>query len=236
MKNFKPTLICCLAFMFAAVQLFAQDVPRDLSNLVDIRANSLDSEMSRKGYEHIKTDKSTAGIYSYWWNNRRNKCAIARISDGRVKSIVATLPADCNKSYNSNSNYGYNSNHRDDNQDQAYNRGYDDAKRDRSNRSKIYSSEVQISAYNRGYEDGAGGEANENENYGNKEKFEDLDGWISPSAYAVLQTRGFTEVKDYNKDGKQHKLWWNNDTRQCVKTSSQDNKITKIASSSKCRR
>lgn len=149
------TLLLCIGF----TSLQAQDTPRDLSSLVDMRASSLDYQMNEKGYTHIKTDKSTAGSYGYWWSNSKKKCVVTRVSDGRVKSVVSSLPADCGKSassggrsYNYN-DYGYNSNYRNDDEKQSYRRGYHDGKRN-LRRNENYSSEIQINAYNKGYNDG----------------------------------------------------------------------------------
>lgn len=89
-----------------------------LQNLVGARGSSLDGEMNRMGYTFIKSDKSTAGIYTSWWNNSQRKCVMSRLVDGKVASIVDTGLTDCNKgnysSNNKNNNkgdYNYNPNY-----------------------------------------------------------------------------------------------------------------------------
>ncbi|NIK93258.1 hypothetical protein GZ212_13935 [Mangrovimonas sp. CR14] len=100
----KSSLLVLLFFTISAS--FAQETASDLKDLVDMRASYLDNELENRGYHLINTEKSGYNSYQNWWNSRKNKCVSVRVSDGRVKSIVNTLPADCNKSGNESNRRG----------------------------------------------------------------------------------------------------------------------------------
>ena len=127
--NNYPLLI--VVFFFGLFQLSAQNTPRELENLVGMKAAYLDSELSNKGYHFIKNEKSGSNSYSNYWNNNRRKCITTRTNNGRVASIVDSPPFDCGKSGNdySHRDYGYNDNHSNDNEKESYRRGYHDGHR-----------------------------------------------------------------------------------------------------------
>ena len=149
--NNYPMLL--VAFLFGLFQLSAQNTPRELENLVGMKAAYLDSELSNKGYRFIKNEKSGSNSYSNYWNNNRRKCITTRTNNGRVASIVDSPPFDCGKSGNdySHRDYGYNDNHSNDNEKESYRRGYHDGHR--RSRNNPYGSQIQINAYDRGYDD-----------------------------------------------------------------------------------
>lgn len=97
MKNthFKSTLAILLFFVVFSTQ--AQNTPSDLKDLVGMKAAYLDDNLSDKGYKFIKNEKSDTNSYSYYWNSSKGKCITTRTNNGRVASIVSTLPADCGK-------------------------------------------------------------------------------------------------------------------------------------------
>jgi hypothetical protein len=76
------------------------------------------------------------------------------------------------------------------------------------------------------------GHHNNNSNY---EYYDDLVYKPSKYAYDKLNQRGFAEVKKVSDGGNTYKLFYNNRTRQCIKTTSRDEKITSIHPSSNCR-
>lgn len=65
--------------------------PRDLSDLVGIRASSLDGVMGDRGYRYIRS----RGLIQYWWNGNSNACVSALTSNGRISRIQTALARDC---------------------------------------------------------------------------------------------------------------------------------------------
>lgn len=140
--------------LFCLTTIQAQNTPRELNDLVGMKATYLDNDLSKKGYSFITNEKSGSDSYSYYWNSRQRKCITTRTNNGRVASIVSTMPFDCGKSGNdyNHHDYGYNENHSNDSEKQSYRRGFHDGhKRTRNN---PYGSQIQIIAYDRGYDDG----------------------------------------------------------------------------------
>ena len=80
-------LILCLALLFAATSLYAQDPVRSLGDLVGERAIAIDS-IEKRGYTHVRTEKSETSAYSYWTHDDTGRCVVARVTNGRIASIV----------------------------------------------------------------------------------------------------------------------------------------------------
>ncbi|WP_066218334.1 hypothetical protein [Formosa haliotis] len=186
MNLIKKHLVVACVVLAGTSTLFAQDTARELKSLVDMRASSLDGEMRDHGYSLHDTNKSGYDSYQNWWNSSLNKCVTTRVSDGRVKSIVNTLPADCGKNSNSNSHHN---NHNNSHNNSSYNRNA---------------------------------------------QYSDLNGWVSTSAYSELESRGFRQVKEHQDSGKTYRLWKNNRSKQCVKTTSINKRISSIVDSNNC--
>lgn len=55
-------------------------------------------DLEKRGYVHIKTEKSGYNVYSTWWNQNKKKCVTYHLSDGRVESVSDVPSFDCNKS------------------------------------------------------------------------------------------------------------------------------------------
>ena len=183
MKKFAKVLLPLLVLLFSVSMTHSQSKAQGLQDIVGSKGSSAEYELKERGYVHIKTDKSSNEVYSYWWNNKNKKCVSYRLNDGRVKSIVNTLPADCKKS--DSNKKGSNSNK---NQDPV--------------------------------------------------KVSDLDNWPAASAYDELRTRGFKKEKEYVGDGDKKRfftVWYNRNTRQCIKTAEKNGKITEVVEKSdKC--
>ncbi len=96
-------LLSCLV-MFLSQDTQSQEKAYDLDDLIGVRASSSENAIEDRGYDLIKVDKSSDQIYQYWWNDRKNRCAIVRISDGKVRSAVRAPDSDCEKGRYSNSN------------------------------------------------------------------------------------------------------------------------------------
>ena len=62
--------------------------PRDLDDLVNIRASSGERELEDRGYQHRKTVKVKGHSIAYWWNPRKQRCVAATTKDGRYSSIM----------------------------------------------------------------------------------------------------------------------------------------------------
>ncbi|WP_066218337.1 hypothetical protein [Formosa haliotis] len=103
-KNSKHLLIAASLFI-GSLGAVAQ-TPSDLKDLVDMRASSLDGEMSDRGYTFENSSKSGSDIYQNWWNSNKSKCVSTRVSDGRVQSIIGTMAYDCGKSTSSSHSKG----------------------------------------------------------------------------------------------------------------------------------
>ncbi|UNZ00273.1 hypothetical protein MQE36_08015 [Zhouia spongiae] len=237
-----------LILILLSTGLNAQDKIQELQSLVDMKATYLDQEMSKNGYYHIKSQKSDDDIYEYWWNSNKKKCACTRVSDGRVQSVVGTLPADCNKTntanrtdYSRHSNYHHDNGHHSSNNDEdnAFERGYNDGQYHK-NFHNIYSSNIEINAYSRGYTAGSK-QRNHNTSYhsgraGNHPhvKVDDLNNWLASSAYDELKARGFELSKQHDSNGRHYKYWWNDKTRQCIRTTAVNDNIVKVENSGDC--
>lgn len=112
MKKLFLLLLPCVLILSSA-HLFSQETAYDLRDLVGARGSSSESAIKDRGYKLIKVDKSSAGIYQYWWNDRKDQCAIVRIADGRVQSAVRAPEPDCGKGkYSNNSSYRNNNGNR----------------------------------------------------------------------------------------------------------------------------
>ena len=181
LKNYLPLLI----LLFAVTLSFSQSKANGLQDLVGAKGSSAEYELENRGYKHIKTEKSNYDVYSYWWNSQHKKCVSYRLNDGRIKSIVNTPPADCNKTNNSN-----------------YNSSYNDLRNER--------------------------------NHGSHVNVNDLVGWGAIDAYEELMSRGFDKRKKETYGSKTYGVWYNRDTHQCIKTLSENKKISSIVKSTHC--
>ena len=70
--------------------------------------------------------------------------------------------------------------------------------------------------------------------YGSKVTVSDLLGWGALDAYGELEARGFREIKHFSSSGKTYRVWYNHETNQCIKTLSQNKKISQVMRSTHC--
>jgi hypothetical protein len=71
--------------------------------------------------------------------------------------------------------------------------------------------------------------------YGSHANVHDLMNIPALEAYDKLQDRGFSEVKNFHsKDGKTYRVWYNNETNQCIKTISIKKRIHDVLKSTHC--
>lgn len=93
--------------MIVGLSVFAQNTPRDLSDLVGARASSGESELQNRGYSFVKTEEGEDRKWSYWWNNNRRACVTVMTYQGRYGAITSSPAIDCGRnSDNSNNNDG----------------------------------------------------------------------------------------------------------------------------------
>ena len=255
MKTIEKKLLILLILIISATTSFGQSKANGLQDLVGVKGSSAENELENRGSIHIKTAKSDYNIYSYWWNNRERKCVSYHLTDGRIKSIVNTMPADCNKSTNTNTSgrygkynnsYAHQAHHHDNNShysnqshDDAFERGFNDGLHNKSYHN-IYNDSNEKNAYSKGY-GSAVGQRNQNTSYhsgygGYKAHVQvnDLYDMLATSAYQKLKSRGFIQNKRTNKDGKVYTLWYNRSTDQCIRTIEFSKYITTVEKSTYC--
>jgi hypothetical protein len=67
----------------------------NLSDLVGMRASSLDAEMNARGFVSKGGFQRANAAYSTWWNASTEQCVFVTTKQGRVHEVKATSEADC---------------------------------------------------------------------------------------------------------------------------------------------
>jgi hypothetical protein len=98
---FAALAICTLFAITAAAQ-----TPRDVQDLVGARAAGGESQLMRRGYSFVKTQKGDDRAWSNWWNRRTSTCITVVTRDGRYDSITTSPAFDCNRSGSSGGGFG----------------------------------------------------------------------------------------------------------------------------------
>ena len=98
MKFKLKSILLMVPLTAISVSVMAQDPPpRDVRDLVGVRASSGESELEDRGYEFRNSSKSDSRIYSNWMNRRTDTCISVVTSDGRYE-MIHTVPAfDCGR-------------------------------------------------------------------------------------------------------------------------------------------
>ena len=234
--------MCSLLFSYSQNQI------RNLQNLVGESARYADDDMRKKGYTHIKTEKSGWDSYAYYWNSNNRKCAIVRTNNGDIASIVDTPSSDCNQ-YDNRDNYyqvNHSSRHHSNGQhysdsktDMAYERGYNDGLHNKSYHNP-YGANAIIKAYAQGYQVGVEQRQHNTSYHSTRGGYHshvtvtDLEGSGATLDYDELKSRGFTQQKEHSHDGKTYRVWYNSQTQQCIKTTSINKRIALIQVSTHC--
>ena len=73
------------------------DTPPALADLVGARASSGESELNRRGYVWLGTEKQGTDSYTYWRARGNGQCVVVRTSEGRYASIVNAMDLSCDK-------------------------------------------------------------------------------------------------------------------------------------------
>ena len=208
MKKTKKTLFALSILFISITTTFGQSRANDLQDLVGAKGSSAEIDMENRGYIHIKTSKSYSDIYSNWWNPRNKKCVSTHISNGRIQSIVNSQPYDCNKSNDGRSISSSSNNNR-------YNENYSHEKYNNDNFNNSYTSR-------------------DSRDYNSHADVHDLMKISATIAYDKLQDRGFVLVKSLQGKTQTYKIWYNNETNQCIKTISINKHIHDVLKSTHC--
>jgi hypothetical protein len=75
----------------------SSDTPPALADLVGARASSGESELNRRGYVWLGTEKQGNDSYTYWRARGNGQCVVVRTSEGRYASIANAMDISCNK-------------------------------------------------------------------------------------------------------------------------------------------
>lgn len=95
------TLRAAVVTVLAAILLLpapgSAQTPRGLEDLVGARAAGGETDLESRGWVHIKTQKSSDGAWSNWWNAPSRECITVATRDGRFAAITSTPAVDCNQ-------------------------------------------------------------------------------------------------------------------------------------------
>jgi hypothetical protein len=67
-------------------------MPRDVDDLVGVRASSGERVLEYRGYMHIDPPRGPEGNWAHWWNPRSQGCLNVSVINGRCQ-IIDTSPA-----------------------------------------------------------------------------------------------------------------------------------------------
>ncbi len=254
MKTIQKTLVMLLILVISAScgVLEQETASYELQDLVGANKNSARLELESKGYYHIKTDRASYyDNYSYWWNSRNNKCVSYHLVDGKVKSVLNSLPSDCNKSTYTNGDEGYYNKYNtrvhhypnqkyysEESHNFAFDRGFQDGLHHKAYHN-FYKGELKT-IYAKGYGKGIASRSKRTSYHSGYSghrahvQVNDIKGWAYESAYKTLRNRGFAENKKSMNNKKEFILWYNRSTDQCVRTIRGYNHIEVVETSTYC--
>ena len=249
MKTIEKKLLTLLVLLISVTMTFGQSNARELQDLIGAKGSSAEYELENRGYVHIKTDKSSSDVYSYWWNWQNKKCVSYHMQDGRIQSVVNSMPYDCNKSTTGNgyNSYSHQAHHHDNNTHYknkshvgVFERGFNDGLHNKSYHNSYDNAQtrdVYADGYGKGvaqrnkntsYHSGRGG-------YGSYAQVNDIKGLSVDAAAQRLTSRGFTQIKQHKHDGKTHRYFYNKNTDQCIETISMHGKTGTVQKSNNCK-
>jgi len=93
MHIWKAGLMTIAALAMSTV-VVAQDKVTTLEDMIGARGSAIDG-LTERGYTYIRTEKSGDSSYTYWTDNRTDRCVTARVADGKIASIVYAPDLDC---------------------------------------------------------------------------------------------------------------------------------------------
>ncbi|WP_224491250.1 hypothetical protein [Robertkochia flava] len=253
MRNIGLLLSFLVSFGFA----FAQHGAGNVNDIRDMRAGSAEEELERMGYDLSSVDKTSTGIYQYWYNSRLGRCVQSTIYNGRVVHVKAVEEGKCGQGYdegrrelNMTSMRGMNEVHVSS---RLQREGYRVVSTDGKGAGRVdmywYNSRTRqclrmevdddvvrdVRYTSTSYCTNAGNRPEESYSKGSgRTSLDFLQGWGAIKAYDRLADEGFRETKNHKDGGKTYRVWYNSRTGECVKTLSQKEKITEIILSNRC--
>jgi len=75
----------------------AANAAPNVQDLVGARGSSGEMALEQRGFEWVKTDKTSDSAYSYWQHKATGQCLTVRTVDGRYASLVPSPSFDCRK-------------------------------------------------------------------------------------------------------------------------------------------
>ena len=95
MKNWRSGLFLMTVLAFvSSTGLVAQETVSKLQDLIGARGAATD-QLGERGFTYVRTEKSEDSSYTYWTETNTNRCVIARVSGGKIASIVYAPSSDC---------------------------------------------------------------------------------------------------------------------------------------------
>ncbi len=70
--------------------------PKDLKDLVGAKDVHGEEQLSKRGYDFVKSEVSGDSVYANWKNRKSGQCIAIRTVNGHYNSIINSLPYDCN--------------------------------------------------------------------------------------------------------------------------------------------
>ncbi len=95
--SLKRLLLSLSVGVVLAGAAIAQETPSDLSDLVGAKAAGGETQLERRGYKFVKSEKGEDRIWSNWWNPSKKICINVVTMEGRYDSIASVGKFDCNQ-------------------------------------------------------------------------------------------------------------------------------------------
>lgn len=110
LKRIGLAITLCCASSFAWAQY---DVPREVQDLLHVRASSGEAALENMGYQLINTEKGSDRIWTNWWKRSSQTCLTVVTMNGRYDAISAGPEFDCQRHQSGNSGSSGGSNDQD---------------------------------------------------------------------------------------------------------------------------
>ena len=241
------------AVVLAATPALAEKA-RDLQFINGMNAAEGERNLFDRGFKHISSHRNSRGyVYSYWWDERDDKCVYVEVYERRqtVESIKDAKDQDCGHHMGSDAGtvaavgvgaallgalIGGSKSHHEDGNDYSSN---DRAEFDRGYRDGLhhasYHNYSRSDAYSDGYQKGADervANLNHHSNrhhrhggYRQSAQFADLTNARAAGGMSTLEQRGFRQVDNFTSGNTRYSIQWQPETRQCVQVTIADGRF-----------